>query len=214
MATHAFVNLNIPQAQELADLNGIADDLRRAAEIGGMACRAWAEPGQRHLVEPLSVAAAIYYSRAFLRGTRAWLNLKDLDRLSDAQRLTHARIRAMRDKHFAHAVNGFEDNQPIARYVVETVHEEGIRSVGCNHTRVIGFTLGECKQLVDLATTVSSHVHGLMAQERERLLGLVRARPIRQVLAAGDAPRGVGSVVASRKRLSKSQPRSRKWKPE
>ena len=84
----------------------------------------------RRLVEPLSIAATVMYSRPFSGGVRHRLGEEDLKILSSEQRASHHYLRAYRDKHVAHSVNAFEENITRAYYCVERVKEEGITSIG------------------------------------------------------------------------------------
>jgi hypothetical protein len=206
MATHTFVDLDIPEAHLLADLNGISYDLRKAAEVADMVKTA-IEKLDFRLLEPLSIAATTYYSRPFMEGTRQRLSAADLSSFTTVQLAAHDTIRTFRDKHVAHSVNGFEDNQPTAMYTVETVQTEGIQGIGCNHSRVAGLTVGQCKDLIEISTILGRHVDTLMELERSKLLPLVRGMPLDRVLSAGNKLFAALSapIRKPRKRIGKQQ---------
>ena len=130
MATHTWVDLHIQEAARLADLSGILWDLQRAREFAQMLAAEFAaiETNWR-LVEPLSIAATVMYSRAFSGGVRHRLDENDLAVLTSAQRVAHDHLRAYRDKHVAHSVNVYEENIARANYCEERVKEEGITSI-------------------------------------------------------------------------------------
>ena len=131
MADHTWVDLQIAEAARLADLSGILLDLQCARDFAQMlAAEFTATKTNWRLVEPLSIAAAVMYSRPFSGRVRHRLREEDLKILSSEQRAAHDHLRAYRDKHVAHSVNAFEENIPRAYYCVERVKEEGITSIG------------------------------------------------------------------------------------
>ena len=137
MATYRFVDLHIPEAKLLADLTGIRADLTNARDyVLAIKKLMESEKPDWRLVEPLSIAVAVAYSRAFTTGVRTRLDDADLAALTPKQRDAQHRLRAYRDKHVAHSVNAFEHNQPRAHYWAERVEAEGIVAVGCSHGRV------------------------------------------------------------------------------
>src|SRR5262245_37506995 len=90
VATHTWVDLQIPEAAKLADLSGIVWDLQQTREFAKMlaAEHATAKPNWQ-LVAPLSIAIAVMYSRPFLGGVRHRLGEEDLTCLSAEQRAAH-----------------------------------------------------------------------------------------------------------------------------
>ncbi len=123
------------------------------------------------------------YSRPFATGVRTWLKEEALETLSEPQRRKHDRLQAFRDKHIAHSVNAFEESQPVARYWVERVHEEGITSVECNHTRVVGLSSADVEDVIELTTAILSYVDECLEQEKATVLEIVRAMPVEEVLS-------------------------------
>ncbi len=194
MATYTFVDLHIPEAAGLADLTGVEADLGRAHE--------YAEALQKQirstrpdwsLVEPLSIAIAVAYSRAFGPGVRSNLREDDLTCLSPAQREAHDRIRNYRDKHVAHSINAFEHNQPRAQYCLERVETEGVTGIGSSHGRVSGLSSQDILNVIELTNVLLRHVGLRIKQEQTKLLAIVRNMPLTQVLAGGQGAFGVNS---------------------
>lgn len=190
MATNTFVDIDLPEASDLADLTGIRDDLHSARSFAQELKKIFeAERPNWGLVDPLSTAILVRYSRPFMTGVRKRLNKEALRALSGPQQQKHDRLRAFRDKHIAHSVNEFEENQPVARYWVERVEEEGITSVECNHARVIGLSLADLEDVIELTNTMISYVDGRLKQEKAKVLEIVRTMPLDQVLSkAAKAP--------------------------
>jgi hypothetical protein len=186
MATYTSVDLNIPQATLLADLNGISVDLGSAKDMAQL-LKDSLDSGRPkwEIVEPYSIAIAVRYSRPFVTGVRTRLGEEDLTIFSPEQRDAHERLRAYRDKHVAHSVNEFEENLPCANYCEERVQVEGITSIGCSHSRVAGLSPRDIGDIVELSTLMLNHVETRMAQEQTRLLSIVRGMPLDTVLAGG-----------------------------
>ena len=186
MATHTWVDLHIAEAARLADLSGILWDLRQAREFAKLLADEFggATPNWR-LVEPLSIAATVMYSRPFLGGVRHRLGEDDLKTLAPEQRRAHDHLRAYRDKHVAHSVNAFEENIPRANYCIERVTEEGITGISYGGGRVISLSGADVNAIIELTTLLQAHVEAQIATEQARLLPVVRSMPLQEVLAGG-----------------------------
>ena len=186
MANYTWVDLDIPEAATLADLHGVQWDLRNAREWAkSLLARRFAEPPELDLVEPLSVAVGVMYSRPFVTGVRSRLGEADLAIFTVEQRQAHDRLRSYRDKHVAHSVNAFEENYPRANYCAERVREEGITSISCGGARVLGLSSSDLNDVVELSEIMLKHVEKRMAAEQERLLPIVRNMPLDEVLTSG-----------------------------
>lgn len=186
MVTHTWVDLRIPEARLLADLHGIASDLQRAQEFGRLLLEQLRSPSpQWHLLEPLSIALAVAYARAFSGGVRHYLSEADLSTLTDEQREIHSFIKAYRDKHIAHSVNEFEENVARANYCLERVQDEGITAIGYGGGRLASLSGIQAEQVVSLAVTLEGQVRSQIESEAARLLIIVRRIPVADVLAGG-----------------------------
>lgn len=186
MATYRYVDLHLAEARLLADLTGIRADLETArAYAQRLSALLRSERADWSLVEPLSVALSVAYSRAFTTGVRTRLDDSDLVGLTPAQLEIHSHLRAYRDKHVAHSVNAFEHNQPRAHYWAERVETEGIVAVGCSHARVASLSSAVVEGVDELITAVAAHIDARIANEQKALLAVVRALPLAEVLAGG-----------------------------
>ena len=192
MATHTWVDLDIPEASRLADLSGILWDLRQAREFAKLleGELSAAKPNWP-LVEPLSIAATVMYSRPFSRGVRHRLGEEDLKILTAEQRQSHDHLRAYRDRHVAHSVNPLEENIPRANYCVERVQEEGITGISYGGGRVVGLSGADVAAIIELTTVLQAHIESQIAAEQARLLPIVRSLPLEEVLAGGQKAFGV-----------------------
>jgi hypothetical protein len=175
------VDIKIPEAAMLADLHGILWDLQRAREFASLVL----ERSSTHLIEPLSIAAVVMYSRPFMGGVRLRLGDDDLKSLPADLRGAHEHLRAYRDKHIAHSVNAFEENIPRANYCVERVNDEGITSISWGGGRVVGLSGAEATAIIALTTLLEEQIQARIKAEQERLLPLVRRMPLNEVLAGG-----------------------------
>jgi hypothetical protein len=193
MATHTFVHFERPESFELARLTSIRYDLTSTVLLCDyLQTRVGASPTGRldpELTDAFSTAIVIRYNRAFgVTGIRHGLRKKDLDILSKEQRAAHMRLYLLRNRHYAHSVNAFEDTRVQARYCLERVDEEGITSVSAAHYRVFGLSQNDLAAVHELCERFLEHVERLELQEKARLLAIIRAIPIGEVLAAKSAP--------------------------
>ena len=184
MATSTFVEIDIPEAADLADLTGIQFDLESARSLSQMLKKELeSEKPDWSLVDPLSTAILVRYSRPFVSGVRQHLGEEAIQTLTKQQQCKHQRLRAFRDKHIAHSVNAFEENQPVAQYWMERVNEEGITSIECTHTRVVGLASSDVEDVVELTTALLSYVNARLEQEKAKVLEVVGKMPVQEVLA-------------------------------
>ena len=184
MAVHTFVEFEMPEAEDFADLTGIRYDLESARSLSRKFQSVMeGENPDYELVDALTTAILVRYSRPFSRGVRRRLTEDALDRMSEGQRRKHERFRDFRDKHIAHSVNAFEENQPIARYVEGREKSEGVYAVECHHGRVIGLSSSEIENLIELTTAMIEYVDGLLDIEKKALLEKVRSTSFDQLLS-------------------------------
>ena len=201
MASHTWVDLQIPEAAKLADLSGILWDLEHAREFAELLTQEFSSPKTNwRLVEPLSIAAVVMYSRPFSEGVRLRLGEEDLKTLTPEQRVAHDHIRAYRDKHVAHSVNVFEENIPRANYCVERVHEEGITGIAYGGGRIVGLSGTEANAIIELASALEKQIAAKIKAEQERLLPIVRSMPLEKVLAGGQKSFVAGSRDVAERR--------------
>lgn len=183
MATNTFVEIDIPEAVELADLTGISHDFESAKQFATQLKDMFErEPPDYSLVEPMTTAILVRYSRPFTTGVRRRIKETELETLSIEQRAAHDRFRLWRDKHIAHSVNAFEENHPVARYYVERFNDEGFTSVECNSNQLIGMSLHDVEMIIELAVHFIEELKPRIKREKERVLEIVRSLPREQVL--------------------------------
>jgi hypothetical protein len=183
VATNTWVDLEIREAETLADLHGAQFDLQTARDFALLLKEQFeSKHGDPRLDDPLTTAILVRYSRPFVGGVRKRLDEQTLQILSATQRAAHDRLRAFRDKHIAHSVNAFEDNVPVARYWVERVDVEGITSISCNSHRVVGLSSADVESVIELTTLLLDHLNATVRDEEQRLLKIVRDKPLAEIL--------------------------------
>ena len=182
MATNAFVNIDIKEAEHLADLTGIVHDFRATKRFAEQ-LKKMLEGGISHpLHEPMTIAILARYSRPFQSGRRYRLRITDITELSQQQKEAHDRFRLWRDKHIAHSVNVFEENQPVARYWVERFNNEGFTSVECNSNELAGMSLWDVEMVIELATHFIDQLTPRLKHEKGKVLAVVQSLPKDEVL--------------------------------
>ena len=189
MATYAYVEFRLDEAQELADYTSIAFDLRTACDFAKSILEELQKPQPNYsLSDPFMVATIIRYARAFAEGVRR-LNLseKAASILTDQQRSNHAQLINIRNKYIAHSVNAFEESEAKAHYCCERLQEEGITSIGYGHRRVIGLSEQDWRDIIDLASTWLQYVEQRLTEETARLLPIVRKIPLERLFQTAPA---------------------------
>lgn len=209
MATNSFTEFNLAEAQQLADYTSIQVDLQSACDFARTMLAEMHRPSPNYsLADPFMVATIIRYARAFSQGIRLKLYDAASSTLTDEQFSKHQYFMALRDKYIAHSVNAFEESQPVARYWVERVREEGITSIECNHRRISGLSEQDFHDIVDLASTWLVFVKQKLTEEKARLLPIVREIPLEQLFQ--NAPTftpGPNTSKPQKKRITTSRTR-------
>lgn len=192
MATHTFVHFEHEEAASLARLKSIHFDLTSTIQL----CEYFESQCEQsphgyaglEIADAFSTAILVRYSRTFISGVRRGLGEEALSLLNNEQRAAHERLRAFRDKHVAHSVNAFEETKVQARYCKERVQEEGITGVSAAHYRVIGLSSKDVSDVVELCNVLLVYVDEDIEKEQKRLLAVLRAMPLMEVLSQPPEP--------------------------
>lgn len=206
MATHTFVHFDHEEAAELSQLESIRHDLVSTVhlcEFFAAQC-AQSEHGYAcsEITDAFSTAILIRYSRAFVSGVRRGLGEDALQALTPEQRANHEHFRAFRDKHIAHSVNAFEDTKIQARFCLERVEQEGITGVSAAHYRVVGLCSKDISDILQLCSVLLKYLDGAIQVEKMRVLNVLRAMPVAEVLSRPSAP----LLVPDHSKVSKRRP--------
>jgi hypothetical protein len=196
MATNVFVNINYPEANIYADLNGIKHDLQSvrdfSLELKNLFQRLNA--GERtlnfaYMMDALNIAILIRYGRSFTGGVRKELTIIEQDiitSLSPELQAAHRLFMLLRDKHIAHSVDECEQNRPHARYWLERVKEEGFTSIGCNSERLFGLGTQDVDTMMTLVSALLIKIEERLKKEEDKLFQFVRKKPIEEILKNGN----------------------------
>ena len=107
---------NPPVETRLPDIHGWLEDIHSAHELASrLSQEVSAENPDPVLLDALSTAALVRYSRCFTTGIRARLSIEELSTASPTDIDLHERIRGIRDWHIAHPVN---EQEVHALYVI------------------------------------------------------------------------------------------------
>ena len=207
MSSRTFINISIPiaAAARLASLGGISNDLGGVLDY----CKYLGENDTVETLnfivwEGLSSAAVVRYVRCFGHGVREPLPADFFAFAPESIADAHKYFIAVRNKHVAHSVNDFEENDVVAQVGTHFTSSAEIESIHPNHGRLIGLAFGDPHRLAELAHWARAKVYELMAEETTRLLPVVRAIPLEDIRKFGVAELGSGGnrekVSARRKR--------------
>lgn len=178
METHTFIEFEKPEALVFADLTGILYDLENTHSLANELKRILeGETPDWALVDAFTTAILVRYSRPFASGIRKKLRTEVPNELSEHQCHKHERLQDFRDKHIARSVNAFEANQPVAHYVEERVDIEDMCSIECQHSRVMGLSLVELDDVIELTTAIFLYVDHVLEIEKKKILAAVRSIP-------------------------------------
>jgi hypothetical protein len=153
------------------------------------------------LYEALSGAAVVRYGRCFKSGVRDRLPELALDAAPEVLKDTHEFVLDLRDKHVAHSVNPFEENDVTVQIADHYASSQEICAVNTAHGRAVGFPSDKPSQLKSLAEWWVAWLNTEMEKEKVLLLQLAKTFPLESlkeneqaVLASHAGPRTVGKT--------------------
>ncbi len=177
MVTHTYIDLEIQEAQKLADLVGVEYDLKTTKEwcmkfnelmgnINSASDIMWQ-------VESLSTAIVIRFTRSFAGGVRNKNSREILSILDNESKQKSEYFQNLRSKHVAHSVNAFEENYVKAYYVEEAV-EKRINSIQTGSYRIVGLSSTEIEEIYNVSSLLLIHIEEEIKKEKEKLLELTK----------------------------------------
>jgi hypothetical protein len=195
----------IDEAKRLASLAGAEIDMRAVVDV----CERLDALGDTSkldfvLWEALSGAAVIRYGRCFKQGVRHYLPTRALSAAPHELQETHAFVIALRDKHVAHSVNPFEENEVTVQIGDHFNSSQEIISVNTAHGRVLGLLFGMPAQLGELAKWWLGWLNREGKIEREKLVSLARTFTLE---ALKRQPQGVLGADTGRHTVTKRRKR-------
>lgn len=180
----------VAEAGRLASLRGIEHDLRDVVAICDLL--ATREPKGLNFVEwdALSSAAVIRYARCFVEGKRQWLNEAFLATAPSELQELHRFFLRLRHRHVAHSVNPFEENDVTLSIGDHFVSSNEITSLGSQHGRVMGLSLGMPAKLKRLAQWLLLRLVDETKQEEQRVLKVAHTYDLDALKAFGKPVHG------------------------
>jgi hypothetical protein len=204
MAVWRFVNLNVKEAQLLADLTGVLNDLQATVSICDLLMNELqkSQPEWR-LLDALSAAALVRYARSFTKGVRAKVPVAALSCLCPDLLKFHKWFIDLRDKYVAHSVNAFEENQVVAYLVPAERGPKGVASISVQQTRLASLGGSDIKKLKEICGGLQIYISKLVEEERSKVLELAKKIPVDQLYTQIDSP----VHIATMKDVDKSRKR-------
>ncbi len=200
-ATNAY-RFVAPEVRRLASLEGAEIDMCAVVDVC-IRLEALSDISKSDVVlwEALSSAVVVRYGRCFNKGVRVSLPHNVILAASTEMETTHAFVSFLRDKHVAHSVNPFEENDVAVQIGDHFVSSMEITSVTTAHGRVLGLSFDMPTQLKELAEWWLAWIRTEKEVERNRLLAYVKTIPLkrlkrapRHVLGTDTGPHNVGKT--------------------
>ncbi|MEW6331085.1 MAG: hypothetical protein AB1560_06480 [Pseudomonadota bacterium] len=186
MADYTGYRFPDPEASRLASLGGIEQDLRGVITYRDLLVER-SEITKLNFVEweALSSAAVIRYARCFSSGVRGYLPHDLLDAADQELQQAHRFFMELRNRHIAHSVNPFEENDVTIQIAAHFQSSEEICQINTAHGRRIGLSFGAPDLLKRLAEWLLHKVKEEMKAEQATLLQIARKRPLAEIKAYG-----------------------------
>ena len=186
------VDLSIKEAQWLADLHGIDNDLRDVVKLCNKCLdlmQALAPPDSNPtdwldkswLSGEISFAAVVKYGRTFASGVRSSIPGSWITSLPSDYQDKHHYFKNLRDKFIAHSVNAFEDNQVFA-YLHPQFEPSGVKSITVDTGRCMSMSAGDVASLKRLVETLQQMVRYEITLETARILEIAKNMPLSELL--------------------------------
>ena len=199
MATFSPYRFPVPEASKLASLESIKRDLEGVLAYCECLEEMRVEPFDSLLWEAVSAAAVVRYARCFSTGAREPLDHNLLNSAPQDIKEAHEYMMNVRNKHVAHSVNAFEENE-----VTVTLREDGdsleIMGVGAHHGRITGLAFHQPEQLRAVSTWVAAQVSQAIAIDRDAILAIARTHGAPAIKAFGIPSLGETSTPDTAKR--------------
>lgn len=203
MANWRYVDLNIPEACLLADLSSQANDLQTTADMCDLALAEFSKESLVvGLLEALTIAAVVRYSRCFANGVRAKIPSSVLEGLPVNRNTDHDFFVALRNKYIAHSVNVFEETRIVAYLVPEERGSRGVASIGVQHDRLASLGAEDLTRLKALSSELHHRISLLIEEEKRKVIDAARKLPVNGLYSQVDPPKKVAvdsDVTKSRK---------------
>lgn len=158
--------LNFKEAQLLADLKGIKCDLQMVINF----CEKYKEVARAKesnfcMLEALSIAAVIKYSRIYAKGRRRRIPVVWLDDMPEKLKATHNECLRLRNKFFAHSVCNDETNTCVAR-LNKVGSKLEFKQVSVIHDRLVALGINDMEHLALLSKNLLEKIDTQIEKEK------------------------------------------------
>lgn len=195
------VNLNIKEAQLLADLYGIDMDLKFTEAFCDLLIKELRDSNDIDLLEALTTATLVKYARSFKKGVRCKIPENLLKNLSPELQELHYFCIDLRDKYIAHSVNAFEENQVVAYLVPEEKGPKGVSWISVWQSRRGFLGTEDVNKLKNICAELRKNVTALIEAENSKVLELSRKIPVEELYNQKDPP----PIAVTKKDVKKSR---------
>lgn len=180
MTTFNTIALDFPEAQALAELDAVRNDLKWVAAMCERIADMKVSASEFQVLEGLTVAAVIRYARCFPPGVRRSVPIECVEALPEDLARAHGYFLDQRNGFFAHSVRRFELNH--ATVVVPASGSRGYppERIGFQHQMLA--TLGEpdLRLLQRLGNALVECVSRQIEAEKQQVIAMAQQVPLEE----------------------------------
>ncbi|MFA4919694.1 MAG: hypothetical protein WC581_10645 [Thermodesulfovibrionales bacterium] len=194
MAVWRSVYLDIKEAELLADLAGVHDDLETIVAICDMLLKGVEikdKPIDYTAYEALMSAALVRYARIYSKGGVRERRIPKGMILSLSPELLkkHEWFIEFRNKHIVRSINAYEDNRVVATLVPEERGPKAIADISVERRRLASLGNDKIDDLKTLCQELLRHIDDLYEKEKIRVLEAAKKLPIEELYCQKQAVR-------------------------
>ena len=202
MAIYKYIHVQREEAKRLSDLSGIEYDFETTIQLSKRLLMLFEANNYSNmeLIDALTTAILVRYSRPFSTGVRKALKVEDIVSLSQAEKRMHDWLIQTRNKHIAHSVNTFEENQVCGYYNSDKLHEYGITSISVQNSRLTPLSATDTESVIAISRKAIAHVSKLIEVEKGKVLSILREKNISDLLNEGEPSGFLPEIAKPHKR--------------
>lgn len=165
-----------PEAQRLADVAGIKQDLKEVVKSAELFLSSPNDGSETAILTSNAIAtfAIVTYFRTLASAVRSGVSIDQIRRLPAELQRVHERMKSIRDHYLAHSINNQEEN---AVEVTFDTNGMSIKTLGTSHSRPATFSYSEISSLKKLAKNLISILEEEYRCELDRVWEFVESLP-------------------------------------
>lgn len=202
---HVYRRWNPPVETRLPDIHGWLQDIRSAHEFASrLSHELSAEYPDPVLLDALTAAALVRYSRCFTTGIRARLSIEKLSTALPSDIELHERLLRIRDLHIAHPVN--EQEVHALYLILDGSPEATTGAIGLSSFSSVKLTLDEVEvsAMLELCNKWMDWLKAQLIQEQAPLIPLASRLSRAELLSLPqDEPQPNSNVSAKRRQTQR-----------